>query len=209
LILHNEEREFHAQTDIADLCRISDEEVHSIVGMSMVAIAHLNLRVEEMRMHESISGFLPEELDLFGACTKYLIELQNSDVMDRQFRRIVSLMNLPMVPHTRGFDVERFIKVRDSPECIDFRNWIGTTELCSDEEIIARVSSLREVLSRYYQSAAGKAVRLLVSTGVGLLPGIRNGSRPRSRRARHILTGSHSAAIRGYLVHQLLVSFPI
>jgi hypothetical protein len=151
---------------------ITDEDVHGIIGMAMVAIAHLNLRVEEMRMHESISGFLPEELDLFDARTRYLIDQQNTEGIDRQFRRVVSLMSLPTLPHAKGFDFDRFMKVRNSPECIEFRNWLSTTELWSDDEIIARVGSLREALSRHYQSVAGKAVRLLVSTGAGLLPGI-------------------------------------
>lgn len=170
LVMRDEGRHLRAETNLAELCRLTDKEVHSVVGMSMVAVAHLNLRLEEMKMHESVSGFQADELALFEARTRFLLERQNCEATDRQFRRIVSLLNLPEIPTSGQLNVDEFLKLRESADCADFREWLSASEEWSDREITDRVKSVRAAFARYYQGLGGKTVRLLVSTGLGVIP---------------------------------------
>jgi len=144
LVMRDEGMHLRAETNLAALCRLTDEEVHSAVGMSMAAVAHLNLRLEEMKVHESISGFQADELGL--------------------------LLNLPEVPASGHLNVDGFLKLRESAECADFREWLSASEEWSDREITDRVKSVRAAFARHYQGLGGKAVRLLVSTGLGVIP---------------------------------------
>ena len=172
LSLHDEGRYYRAVTNLATLCRLTDEQVHSVIGMSMAEIAHLNVRVEEMRIYESISGFSDEDLSLFEARLRFLVERQNAAAAEKEFHRVISLLGLPQIPSSKHFDVDRLLKLRNSPECDEFRCWLSETSDWSDQQIIERVKSFRETLGRYYQRTAGKTVRLVVSTGIGMIPGI-------------------------------------
>jgi hypothetical protein len=92
---------------------------------------------------------------------------------DERFRRIVSLLDLPEVPlDPAHFDVERFLSVLASTECLDFRNWLAQASDWSDEQVADRVRSLRQTFARHCQSMGGKTLRLLASTGLGLIPGV-------------------------------------
>jgi hypothetical protein len=67
-------------------------------------------------------------------------------------------------------NVDPLLKVRDSAECREFREWLPTLEDRTDAEIRDMVSSIRAKMASAASSSGGKLVRLAATTGIGLIP---------------------------------------
>jgi len=173
LTVYDEERSFRAVSNLGKLCRLSADDVHSAILMSMIAVCELTLRFEDMQLYSSTTGFRTDEMAILDARLRFMIQNANAAAQDERFRRIVSLLDLPEVPlEPARFDMERFLSVRASAECLDFRNWLAQTADWSDDQVVDHVRSLRQTFARHYQSIGGKTLRLLASTGIGLIPGV-------------------------------------
>jgi hypothetical protein len=126
-----------------------------------------------MRQHQALAGFRDEELSIFDRKIDFLVQAVNPLLQEQRMTRVLSILGLPNGPvEGRGIDVDRFIEVRASRECAEFRDWLMDIDLVNDKEIADRVSGLRNRLSNCVHSGFGKSVRFALSTGVGLIPGI-------------------------------------
>jgi hypothetical protein len=124
-----------------------------------------------MRTYNALAGFREEELPIVEEKLRFVIDQVDPNRQEQRFDRVVELTGLPDPETSEGtVDVERLLQVRDTAECRDFRQWLRTLDNASDEEIAAEIASLREKLSRAVHSPAGKTVRLIATTGVGLIP---------------------------------------
>jgi hypothetical protein len=169
LAMHPLERAaYRAETDLPSLCRLPEEDVYSAVGLAMTVLAQLNLRLEEMQAHNSVSGFNDDDLHLFENRIRFLLDRNNAHPTEAAFRRVADLLAIPDVP-IGEFDVEKFLTLRASAECIEFRRWLSDTADWSDAEILGHVNGLHQTVARYYQGCKGKVFRVLGSIGIGLL----------------------------------------
>jgi hypothetical protein len=71
---------------------------------------------------------------------------------------------------TKCLDAERFLEIRASPECREFRSWVRRIDSASDEEIKQQICSIRQRLGDLARSNTGKAIRVLVAAASGFLP---------------------------------------
>ena len=173
--IHDEgDHSFVHETNLAKLCRMSDLEVDRIVENAIPALATIKLRMEEMQMHSSLTEFDEEDLEFLDSSFSYFVGLTNPGEQQKQFARVTKLLDLPQVP-SLGFDVGRFIELRTSPECLEFRSWLAGTSKWSDAEIIDQVKSFRRTFSRFYNAPTGKALRIMISAGLGIIPPLRVG----------------------------------
>lgn len=159
---------YHADTDLPALCHLPVEEIDERISMAMAALAELNLRIEEMRAHSSITAFDDEDLVMFENRIAFLLDRQNARDQEAAFRRVIDLLDLPEIP-TGDFDAATFLRLREQSECAEFRRWLSETSDWSDGEITEHVRSLHQAVSRFYQQARGKFLRFLVSSGLGFL----------------------------------------
>jgi hypothetical protein len=88
--------------------------------------------------------------------------------------------------------VDLLLKVRESGECREFREWLSTLEDVSDEEIRQMVASIKSKMASLAGSARGKLIRLAATTGIGLIPVIGQ------------ITGAAASAIDSFLVDRVL-----
>jgi hypothetical protein len=158
---------FMPETNLPQLCRLPAKEIFQFIGIAMTVIAHLNLRIEEMWAHSSITGFDDADLSLFANRLRFLVDRQNTRSPEEEFTRVISLLRFPSIP-AGHFDVDKFLRLRTSPDCADFRTWLSQTPDWSDREIADRVNSLHQTASRFYQGIVGQSVRVLASIGIGL-----------------------------------------
>jgi hypothetical protein len=97
-------------------------------------------------------------------------------VQESQFQRVLEIGGLPeFLPRIDRLDVDRLFKVRDSQEAREFREWLRTVDMATDEEIRNRVTSFRSKAASIFQSPAGRIARFLTTTGVGftgVIPGV-------------------------------------
>jgi len=168
LKIHSEGRHYAAETNLAAICNLPDSEVSGIIEIAIPALAAMNLRIEEMEMHSSLSEFDTDDVDFFEFSLRYLLDRDNADHAGNAFKRVIKVLGLPEIPSKR-FDVERFPQLRASPECMEFREWLARISEWSDAEIIDRVTEFRERLARLYGTGIGKSLRIMVSCGLGFV----------------------------------------
>ena len=66
-------------------------------------------------------------------------------------------------------DLCKVIEIAKSKECIEFRNWLATTDEKTDAEILEAFQSLKTRLYGLLAADSGKAVRWAVGTGLGFI----------------------------------------
>jgi hypothetical protein len=163
---------FRVSTNLADVAKIDLLEAHRIVERGLIGVVALTQALGEMKAYSAISGFRDEELPLFRHKLDYLAEVASSQAKEENFRRVIDLAELPTFPLDEGkINVEKLLKIRESGEAREFRDWLGNVGAASDKEVRERVHGLRAMFGSKVSSGIGKAVRLFVTTGVGLIPG--------------------------------------
>jgi hypothetical protein len=94
---------------------------------------------------------------------------------EEQLTRVLKIAGLPdftTALANRNVNVPKLLELRESSECLEFRQWISTLGLVSDKEVKERVTSIRARLGNLIQAPEGRFTRLLVTTGLGLIPGL-------------------------------------
>jgi hypothetical protein len=161
---------FVVETDLHHRARISELEGHKIVESGIMGVAGLTQSIGEMKYYSAISGFRDEELPLFRNKLDFLASTASSQSKENSFRRVIDISGLPQFSAEDGaINVERLLKIRDTPEAREFRDWLGGIGQSTDKEIEDRVAGLRTKAGLKVGSDAGKAMRFLATWEVGLV----------------------------------------
>jgi hypothetical protein len=67
-------------------------------------------------------------------------------------------------------NVKALLKLRESDECRSFKQWLSGSETLSEKELRERVSGFGRQIQQVVHSRVGKAVRFVISNGLGLIP---------------------------------------
>jgi hypothetical protein len=88
---------------------------------------------------------------------------------------VVEIGGLPSLDGPTGevaVDVDRLLSIRDHPECREMRQWLRNIDSETDDEIERKFGSVREELASMTHGRVGNGVRMLVTNGLGLVPGV-------------------------------------
>ena len=172
LSLHQEGSDiFRVVTDLQDRLSISDLEAHQIIERALIGVVALTQTIGEMKVYSAISGFRDNELPLFRHKLDFLSDVASSQTKETDFRRVIDLAELPDFPINEGkVDVEKLLKVRDSSEAREFRDWLGGIGNADDKDIRDRISGLRAKVGLKTNDSIGKTMRFLTTTLLGLFP---------------------------------------
>jgi uncharacterized small protein (DUF1192 family) len=166
-----EEDEFDSETNISSLIGLSEDETHKILQSALFGVGTLNRRIENMQCYNALSGFIDDEVPLFEEKLSFLEKLVSPNTPVKEFQRVISITGLPDFDHIKNgsskINIEKFLKVRDSEECRNFREWIASLESTTDEEIKERTLSLRTKIASAIHSPMGGAIRFLATTAFG------------------------------------------
>jgi hypothetical protein len=174
LELHQEaEDTFSVSTDIARHLNASETECHRIIERGLMGVAGLSQSIGEMKGYSALSGFRDEELPLFRHKLDFMAEVLSSHSKERSFQRVVDIAGLPQLASQEGtVNVENLLKIRESSEAREFRDWLGSIGRCSDAEVAERVSSLRNLAGLRVSDETGKMMRFLVTSAAGFFPAL-------------------------------------
>src|SRR5712691_11693623 len=172
LKIHQEsENTFRAETDLGERLGIDDGETHSLIEAGMLGVAHLTQSIGEMKAYSALNGFREAELPLFRDKLDFLADAVSSEPREHNFQRVVDISGLPKVLDEHGtVNVERLLKIRESREAREFRDWLGNVGAASDEEIKERVAGLRALIGLKISSPTGQAIRFLATSAAGFIP---------------------------------------
>ena len=172
-LIQIDDEDFRCDSNL-DKLGISTEESHSIIQSALLAVGGLNLRIEDMRNHNALSGSIDDELPLFTGKFDFLTDHLSPSAQADSFSRVLKVCNLPSFEFniTQSFGMSRFLEVRRSTECDSFRSWLTQASELADEEIAAQMTSLRTRLGTSVHGLGGKIVRLGLSSALGAIPGV-------------------------------------
>ena len=158
-------------TDLGDRLKIEGSEAHRIVERGLIGVVALTQAFGEMKAYSAISGFREDEIPLFRCKLDFLAETASSEKKEDNFRRVIDISELPTLPPENGrINVEQLLKIRESSEAREFRDWLSGVGDLTDKEIQDRVRSFRANLGLKTDGIVGKAMRFLITTGVGFIP---------------------------------------
>jgi hypothetical protein len=165
-----DDTDYHVETNLESF-GLTKEETHKTVESSLLAAGYLNRRIEDMENYNALSGVVDDELFLFGEKLKLLAASVSPKRREATFDKVLRVGRFPAFefqPPTKTFDMEKFLKIRDSKECKDFRNWLKQAQFCDDREIYLQVKSLRARLGALLHGRTGKIIRFALTNLAGV-----------------------------------------
>lgn len=171
-VQYETEHDFHVNSNIQKLADFDISTTHKIIEKACLAIAKRNDRIEKMRAYSALSGFNDIDIPIFGEKLDFLASAINPNVDEKRFQRVIELTGLPAIKDDQNvnIDAKQLLKIRDSVECIEFRQWLATTDALSDAEVIGQVRSLSKNIGRIFGSETGQNIRFLITNGIGYVP---------------------------------------
>jgi hypothetical protein len=169
-----DEGDFRIDTNLVSDHGLPVEQAHKIVERGILAAAGLNQRLRMMASFNAITGFQREEFPLFEEKLSFIARQVDPEAQEVRFERVVTIGGLPDVEDLMGtggkVDVTKLLKIRDSNECRELRDWIRNVDAQTDAEIQSQFESVRSRLASLVGSKAGKSTRFLITTGSGFVP---------------------------------------
>jgi len=173
LKMHQEFKEiFRAETDLAQRLSIDETQAHKFIESGLLGIAGLTQSIGEMKAFSALSGFREHELPLFRDKLDCLADAVSSQPREHHFQRVVEIANLPVFTSGTEINVELLMKIRQSPEAREFRDWLVNIGSATDNEIEKRVASFRALIGLKINSRTGQTVRFLTLSALSYIPAI-------------------------------------
>jgi hypothetical protein len=153
---------------------LDEATAHKTIERALLAVMATNYRLEEMEFHAASIVFPEREIALLEEKFRFLLRGVSAATDDRRLMRVLSVTDLPdlgTAAHAGSLKLDRFIDIRRSNECVEFRHFLSTVDDLDDEQLHARVTSMSAKIGNAVQSTVGKAVRSALAIGAGFVPG--------------------------------------
>jgi len=170
--IHEEaEDKFVVESDLAEKLRIESLEAHKIIEAGTLGLAALTQAIGEMKAYSAISGFRDEELPLFRDKLDLLADTVSSEPREGSFQRIVTIAGLPeFSQNVDKLNVDTLVKVRDSSEAREFRDWLQSIGTATDSELRERVAGFGNMAGLFLSKPAVKHIKFLALCVAGFIP---------------------------------------
>lgn len=162
----------HVTSNLASIYKLDTNTIHQIIEKGLLAVGSLNHQIEKMRAFSSLTGFRESELPLFENKLSFLANTIDPELYEQRAKNILSWPIFPDLSDallSRKLSIKKLLSVRESKECIEFRNWLWSSNPIADNELHKRVESLLSKLSLVYSSDTGKNIRWFASNALGLV----------------------------------------
>lgn len=167
------EGDFRIVTSLGTQLNLPDEALHRCVEGGALAVAHLNQTLHLMKAFGAVTGFREDEVTLFERKASAIWSQVDPKSQERRFDRVITIAGLPdlsALPQGTGISVDRLLRLRESDDCRQLREWVRNIDSETDEEIDAEFGSIRAKMASITGGTAGRTVRFLVTTVAGRIP---------------------------------------
>jgi hypothetical protein len=169
--------DFRIVTSLGTQLNIPDDTARQCVERGVLAVANLNQRLNLMREFDAVTGFRDDEVAFFEQKASFIWSQLDPRSQERRFDRVVTLADFPDLnglPAGTAIRVDRLLRLRESDECRQLRKWVRNIDSETDQQIEGEFGSIRAKLASMTGGTPGRAVRFLVTTGVGQIPLVGN-----------------------------------
>jgi hypothetical protein len=165
--------DFRIVTSLGAQLNLADDAARRCVEGGVLAVANLNQRLNLMRDLEAVTGFRDDEVTLFEQKASFIWSQLDPGFGERRLDRVVTIAgfrDLSGLPAGTAIHVDRLLRLRESDECRQLREWLRNIDSETDEQIEAEFESIRAKVASITGGTPGRAIRFLVTTGVGQVP---------------------------------------
>lgn len=162
---------FEVDTNLPFLINTNARKAINLVGDALLGVGGLNSRLNEMRMHQSLSGIREEDRSMLDSKISWAMENLPSDIRSGQFGQVVSIKDFPDLHESTlqgQVDLEKLMQLRQTGEIDQFRDWLQKSSSLSEEELERKLNSFKAKLGSLLQSETGKLVRWMTSVGISI-----------------------------------------
>jgi hypothetical protein len=124
-----------------------------------------------MKTFEALNGVLDDDFALLANKFDFLARELSPQAQEQRLARVLTIGGLPDLPEGNRtlLDAEKILRLREAPECSEFRRWLEGVDGMNDAEIRERVASLNARVQTFVRSSTGKAARFVVTSAAGFL----------------------------------------
>lgn len=165
---------FECDNNLAEKFNLQPVEVHQLIQSAGLALGNLNLRIEEMKLYNALSGFSETEMSIFDNKVRFLLDDFLPGNLEKQMHRVCTINGFPDLSNIQDvkIDVEKLLEIRNTIECREFRMWLQSLDATSDAEIEERLTSLRARMGNLLTGNPARVIRFLLSALIGVVPGV-------------------------------------
>jgi hypothetical protein len=164
-----EDDEFAVENDLRRKYLLVDMDAHKLIESAMMALGRMDERIVCMRAYSALTGLSKQDKGLLDAKVGATAGLIVSTSCEQEFSRVTALKGLPIPEYGSTIvDVKTLLKIRESDECLAFKEWLSGSVALSDKELRERVSGFGRKIRQAVHSKIGRAVRFVISNGLGI-----------------------------------------
>jgi hypothetical protein len=168
---------FRAETNIQKIFNLDEYESHEIIQNALFRLADLHQSLEHMQKYTALSSINDNALSLLEGKLEFFAKQCRSNEYVNQFKRILEIKDFPdfEVSAKEGkLRLDKILGIRETREAKEFRNWLPDISSATDEEIKEQIETFKAQIGNFLPTKKGKSLRLLITSGVGLIPVVGN-----------------------------------
>ena len=165
------DNDFSTESNLQKKFNFEKVKSHKIIERALLNVAGLNRRIAEMEHFKALSTFNYNDLPIYEKKLEFLLSPIDPTKNKERASRVFSTLNLPDLQTTeQKINIQKFLEIRESKECIEFRDWIKTIDTMSDAEIQERTLSFSSKVSAIAHTKTAKSIRFITTNAIGLIP---------------------------------------
>jgi len=186
-----------AETNIPEVMHLSETESHEIIQRALFRLAAINQSLAYMERFSALCGYNDKDLSIFEEKLNFLAREHEPDAYASQFNRVLEIKGFPdieMMAQEGRLRLDKILEIRETKEGKEFREWLAGLDSATDDEIIEQLESFKAAAGNFLAGMKGKALRLLITSGVGFVPIVGN------------VVGTLASALDSFIVEKILPS---
>jgi len=164
------EDDFEAESNLGNILNLGDKIIFDVIQRSILAISSVSQRIEEMKTYNALSGFKEQELPVFQEKLNFLEKSISAKYKENRFQRIIRIKCFPCISiEDTKINIQKLLKIRESKEVKEFREWLPYIDKYSDLEISEKMENLKSKLAEYFNSNSSQIIRFLSYNVIGFI----------------------------------------
>ena len=157
-------------TNIQQLIGVNSDVEHAMLEKAIIGVSKLNQIIANMKEYNALTLLEEGDVDALFGKVEGVVAPYNPKLEEDKFLRVLEFTEIPDLLNTGKIDTAKLLEIRESTECREFRGWLSSTDQLDDAQLNKLINGLRARAGAFIATPKGKAIRLAVSAGLGLIP---------------------------------------
>ena len=163
---------FHVESNLENDFEMSKLAAHCVIGNALLSLTRCNTSLAHMHIYSAVTGMPPDEQRFLDRKLGFLTgNLSANSVVDN-YQTVMELSGLPTIAEgieSWSIDFDRFLEVRASQQCAEFREWLRGATPEDEIEAAQALNNLWTKAVGNVKSMRGRQLRYAAVSGIGLV----------------------------------------